>query len=360
MRFYKQYLFSVGRKIDFKDLFASIDTFLIEQGLSYSSMGYDLLTLGNGCHKLSQIMPQFGPIETLEGHYNTLFRLSNMTVHAHSCDEASIRLLGSKIPRPYNFTDIAFCYRDIPFFGVEPDEELLAFTPDRRYFEVWGSNIVLGRNFEGPKSTTVSMRIQVTDQESCFAADEYARALSACLLNARYTKMADIYMDATEEEEYARIKEEAAPLVKAAADDLYMRAEQVREQLLLEFSTVEMKPFNLSPIMQHIGKKHGFDQHTSFPGGPSYISKAVRGGTFLSVEYFGSRGSGFDAGLLLSGPGIYYRIVSFSGAPDNPTEAQWHIDQMLSLAEYFETEYLGKILELYPKTPEWCPMILFP
>lgn len=33
MRFYKQYRFQVGRKIDFKDLFSCIDTFFKDQGL---------------------------------------------------------------------------------------------------------------------------------------------------------------------------------------------------------------------------------------------------------------------------------------------------------------------------------------
>lgn len=360
MRFYKKYCFAVGRKIELKDLFAVIDSFLAQQGLSYGSLGYDFLTLQNGCHKLTQKMPRFGPVEVLEGRYNTMYRLSNMKEQAHPCDEASIRLVGTKIPRPYNFMDITFFYRGIPFFGVEPEKEHLVFTPDRRNFQVWGSYIALGRGFEGPKSTTVSMCIPVTDHQSCLASNAYARTLSGCLLNTRYTEMSDIYMDETEQAEYVRIKETVMPLMKTAKDDLNMRAEQVREQLLQEFSNVEPKSFNLSAIMLRIGKKHGFDQCTSMPGGPAYISKAVGGGRFLSVEYFGSRGSGFEAGLVLSGPGIYDRIVNFSGAPENSAEAQWHIDHMLSLADYFETEYLGKILEQYPQTPDWCPMILLP
>ena len=78
MRIYKYYRFLVGRKMEFKDLFASVDAFLKDRGIHYDSMGYNLEALGDCCQKLVQKMPQFAPIEVIEGPYSTSFRLTNL------------------------------------------------------------------------------------------------------------------------------------------------------------------------------------------------------------------------------------------------------------------------------------------
>lgn len=358
MRYYKQYRFQVGRKIEFKDLFSCIDAFLKDQEIHYSCLGYDLLSLDNNCYKLVQKMPQLGPIVCIEGPYNTLHRLSNMTSAAHPCDEASIRLAGAKIPRPYNFFYTHFYYRNVSFLGSNPVEEQISEMPNGYFLDVPGSYIELFRDFVGPQTTAVNMKIEVTDAQTCLQADEYARKMAAHLGNVKYAEGLTIYMSPTEDQLYKNIKKSASPIVRNAKEELNGLPEQVRDQLVREFSQFEEKSFQISPIMRRAGKKYGFDQFVRFPDGSSYIGKSVNGGNYLAVEFYGTPGSGFEADLILCGPGFRYEIANFCGCPANPDEARWHLDHMLALAGCFEEKYMEQILDLYPQSPDWLPMCL--
>lgn len=355
MRFFKKYRFQVGKKVEFKDLFAVVDNYMKEHCLSYTSMGYHLQSLDDRCHQAAKRMPQLGQVTHIETPYSTWALLSNMTGDTF-CDEASIRLVGSKIPRPYNFSDVHFYYRDIDFFGVQPGGERIGHYTNPQYLQIFGNWIGLQRDFEGPKSTAVVMCVEITNAYGLDGADAYAKALAACLGNAKYVCGTELYMDANEKTEFDRLKEAALPLVKVAHDDLYDRAEHVREKMLQQFLNVEYKQFSIRPILQRIGKKHGFDQFYSIPGFETYIYKKVRNGIYLSVQLM--PGSGMDAGLVLSGPGFHYRIVDFSGHPENSAEANFFVERMLSLADRFEEMYMDTILELYPQFPDWCPVFL--
>lgn len=352
MRIFKRYRFLAGRKLEFKDLFASVDAFLKDQGLHYDSMGYYLEALGDRCQKLVQKMPQFAPIEVLEGPYSTSFRLTNLLIDNH-CDEASIRFVGSKIPRPYNFGDTLFYYRDIDFFGKKPSSCIAVEEEKHKYVKVFGSYIQLYRGFEGPQSTAVVMCIEVTDEISLQRADDYATDLAVCLGNIQYTSHSCVYLDSSEQADFIRIKAAAQPLVKVARDDLNDRAEQVREDMLRQFPNVEYKQYNSRAVLQRIGKKYGFDQVHSIPGWETYFYKKVRGGIYLSVQMI--RGSGMEMGLVLSGPSFSHGIVDLSGHPENTAEASFFADKMFRIVEHFEKEYMDAILSIYPQYPQWYP-----
>lgn len=352
MRIYKYYRFLVGRKMEFKDLFASVDAFLKEQGLQYDSMGYYLEALGDRCQKLLQKMPQFAPMEVLEGPYSTSFRLTNL-INDNDCDEISIRFVGSKIPRPYNFSNTLFYYRDIDFFGKKPTPCVAVQEEKHKYVYLFGSCIQLYRGFEGPNSTAVVMSIEIMDETSDRRADDYAAALALYLGNVKYITKPSVYLEPGEQAELIRWKAAALPHVKAAHDDLHERAEQVREYMLSQFPNVEYKQYNSRSILQRIGKKYGFDQVHSIPGWEAYFYKKVRGGIFLSVQMI--RGSGMEMGLVLSGPGFSHGIADLSGHPENTAEANFFADQMFRVVEHFEKEYLDTILSIYPQYPHWYP-----
>lgn len=352
MRIFKHYRFLVGRKLEFKDLFASVDAFLKDQGLHYDTMGYYLEALGDRCQKLVQKMPQFAPMEVIEGLYSTSSRLTNLLEDNH-CDEASIRFVGSKIPRPYNFGDTFFYYRDIDFFGKKPSSCVAVEEEKHKYVKVFGSYIQLYRGFEGPQSTAMVMCIEVTDDTSVRAADEYADALAICLGNIKYISNSCVYSDSAELAELIQLKEVTLPLVKAACNDLHDRADQVREDMLRQFPNVEYKQYNSRTVLQRIGKKYGFDQEHNIPGWETYFYKKVRGGIYLSVQMI--RGSGMEMGLVLSGPSFSYGIVDLSGHPENTAEASFFADQMFRIVEHFEKEYMDAILSIYPQYPQWYP-----
>lgn len=365
MRIYKQYRFPIGRKIEFKDLFSRVDAFLTQQNLSYTSIGYNLTEIDfpnrtANCRKILAKYPHFGPVERIEGPYNDDLRLSNMTGSNDSCDESMIRLIAAKIPRPYNFFDTSFYYRNVSFFGVQPSEEQVIISQDRRSILVAGSYIRISRSFEGPQTAAVFMKIEVTDASSCHRADLYAKELSGYLANVKYEESNVVHMTSDEEAHYQQIKAYAEPLVKAAREVLYMRADDVREKLLEKFPDFEEKPFRIGTILRRIGKQHGFDLQSKAWGAISYISKPVGRGIYLSVEYFGDRSGGYEGGLILSGLGFQYPIMNMSGAPENPTEAQWFVEQLFSLVDVFEKEYMGQILDLYPNALDWLPLCLDP
>ena len=352
MRIFKRYRFLVGRKLEFKDLFASVDAFLKDQGLHYDSMGYYLEALGDRCQKLVQKMPQFAPIEVLDGRYSTSFRLTNLLIDNH-CDEASIRFVGSRIPRPYNFTDAFFYYRDVDFFGQKPTPCVAVEGEKHKHVKVFGSYIQLYRGFEGPQSTAVVICAEVTDEISLQRADDYAAELAVCLGNIQYTSHSGVYLDSAEQADLIRLKAAAQPLVKVARDDLHDCAEQAREDMLLQFPDVEYKQYNSRSVLQRSGKKYGFDQVHIIPGWETYFYKQVRGGIYLSLQTI--RGSGMDMGLVLSGPSFSYSIVNFSGHPENSAEANFFADRIFQIAERFEKEYMDTILSLYPQYPQWYP-----
>lgn len=352
MRIFKRYRFLVGRKLEFKDLFASVDAFLKDRGIHYESMGYHLEALEDRCQKLVQKMPQFAPIEVLEGPYSTSFRLTNL-LKDNLCDESSIRFIGCRIPRPYNFTDTFFYYRDVDFCGQKPTPCVAVEGEKHKYVKVFGSYIQLYRGFEGPQSTAVVMCIEITDEISLQRADDYAAELAVCLGNIQYIPNSCVYLDSAEQADFIRLKAAAQPLVKVARDDLRDRAEQVREDMLLQFPNVEYKQYNSRAVFQRNGKKYGFDQVYSIPGWETYFYKQVRGGIYLSVQTI--RGSGMDMGLVLSGPGFSYSIVNLSGHPENTAEANFFADRMFQVAERFEKEYMDDILSLYPQYPQWYP-----
>lgn len=356
MRFYKKFYFLVGRKLEFKELFSCVDSFLAERGICYTSLGYDLTALDDRCHKLSQKMPQLGSVELIQERYSTLARLTNM-MGSQICDESSIRLVGSKIPRPYNFYNSFFFYRDIDFFGRQTGFECVT-VDDSSHMEVAGSYIKLARGFEGPQSTAVMMSIEIEDMKTCDAADAYAQALSSHLNNVKYVSGNAVYMDSEEKEMFARIRSIALPAVKKAQSDLREKADQVREQLLLEFPDVVEKSYNARSIIQRIGKKHGLDRSVRNYFGELYFYKQVRSGVVLSVEVQSTSSSGIDMGLMLSGPGFCYRMVNLSGCPANVAEANYFVSHMFDLVEVFEAEYLNDILQKYPQFPDWIPVLL--
>lgn len=354
MRFLKKYRFQVGKKMDFQNLFAAIDGFLRENGLHYNSMGYDLLDMDleemgvkSNCLKLVEKMPQFGPVERIEEQYSDKFRLSNMDNPLHLCDEASVRWLGSKIPRPYNFFQTNIYYRNISFYTgtTEEDDNL--------------SNIRLCRDSRGPQSTVIFMTIEVTDRKTNLGADDYAASLSTWLGNPKFGCEVKVCMDDAEKKRYEQWKAEAKSIVEAAKLDIYGRCDAAREEMLCEFQDFEEKRFQIGTIIQRIGKRHGFDQYTHVPGDFSYISKRVTGGNYLRLEFGSFSGcGGYEAGLILSGPGFSYKFSNFSGAPENSKEAQWYISRLFEIIDYFEAEYMSRILALYPDAPDWLPMCL--
>lgn len=358
MRFFKEYRFQVGRKMEFKDLFGAVDTFLAEHNLSYASMGYDLAAIdfprkSNSCQKIVDKMPQFGPVERIVNRYSDTLRLSNMTALGHPCDEASIRLVGSKISRPYNFFDAHFYFRNVTFFGICPAEERVGYMTNPLYLEVSGSYIELFRSFEGPQTTVVFMKIEVMDQQSCDGADAYAGALAAYLKNAKYTSSAAVYMDPAEKECYDRIHEEVAPIVKAAKADLYERSERMREQMTQEYPTFEQKSFSITKPLKRLGKEHGFQDYYCLSGNLHLLSKRVDGGNVMRIEMARDRREGMDASLILSGPDFSYEYSVFYGAPENQEEANWHISHLFEIVDYFEARYMHDILAPYPKAPDW-------
>ena len=347
MRFYKLYRFQVGKKTDFQNLFELVDSFLAEHGLKYASMGYSLQDIDmesrgiqGSCRKLIAKMPQFEPLVRIQKPYTDILCLSNMDVQDHGCDEASIRTLGSKIPRTYNFFETDIYYRNIHFAGEN------------------GSFIRMHRDSTGPQSTLVFMKLQIVDQQTLQLADGYAANLAERLANAKYFGEAGVELDATEQAYYHDIRQQIAPILSEAKVSLKEQVDQVRAAMLLEFPQMEEKNFHHATILRRMGKKYGFDRFTAIAGGPAVISMKVEGSHYLSVEYFRYGGAGLDGGLILSGPGFYYDIVDLSGAPENGKEAEWFLNRILQIVQRFALDFMPQILRYYPEAPVWSPIFL--
>ncbi len=354
MRFFKQYRFQVGRKIEFKDLFGVVDAYLAQQHLSYDSLGYYLVTLGDGCNKLVQKLPQLGPLEILKGQYHDDSRLTNMLKPNHQCDEATIRLAGSKIPRPYNFSYTRFFYRNINFFGTAPGEEQVEVMSCANILDVSGSFIALYRDFEGPQTTTVYLKIEVTDQKTSEGADGYAASLASHLGGVKYLCSSAVFMDPSERAIHEDRKEKAAPIVKAAFKDLLARREETVEEILRLFPDFTHSHFSISKPLNRVGKAHGYGNYRNVSGTVYLLSKRVDKGYFLRMDVMREPQQGVHGVLYLVGPGISYEFPMLYGAPENQQEADCFAEQLFKAADYFEEMYMHEILAPYPEVPDWC------
>lgn len=359
MRYFKQYLFKVGRKIEFKDLFGIVDTFISEQGLRYDSMGYDLISLDGHGDKLLRKIPQLGPGEIIKDRYNDMLRISNMVTPRHFCDEASIRLIGSKIPRPYNFFDTHFYYRNITFFGKQPSNEQIRLSENQVYLDVIGSYIELYRDFEGPQTTAVRMKIEVLDHQTCMRADEYAQTLSEALGKVKFYAYASYGMDASEEALYAQLQKEAAGIVDSARMDLSEKSVELTQQMQRKFPVCDERKFSIAKPMKRIGNVHGYSSYAYVPMGVYRMSKRVKGGNHIILEIdMGPMFRQVGAGFYLSGAGFSYMFPCAFYGPSSQEDMDFMITRIFETIAYFEERYMPEIVKLYPETPEWFPVCL--
>lgn len=362
MRLFREYRFHVGKKIEFSDLFSVIDDFLARNNLTYNGMGYDLEELEregstSSCQKLLKKMPQFGTLEIVEGRYSNTLKLSNMGNSDNSCDETSIRLLGAKIPRPYSFSETNLYYRNISFFNKQSEDEIITFT-DHDWPVMHSNYIRLYRDFDGPKSVMVFMKMELCNAESAQAADDYANCLASCLRDSKFIAQTFAYLDADEQALYGKLQGEASPIADAARIDIYGRCDQIKEDMLTAFPDIEQKSFQFLPIIKRIGKAYGFDRCTKVSEIEYWVSKRLPSGYYLSLGMNGvASSSGVDAGLVLSGPGMVFRFPGFSCCPENSREAKWIMNRFFEVIAYFEETYLNQILANYPQIPLWYPEI---
>lgn len=357
MRFFQQYRFPVGRKIEFKDLFSVIDAFLTEQNLHYGSLGYDLSST-ELLQKLTKQFPQLGEPELIENRYSATYCLSNLRSAPGIKDETVIRYIGTHIPRPYNFTDTHFYYLDVTFFDKKPDCRQIGLMPNPAYLDMAGSYIELFRTFAGPQPTVVYLSAEVTDQASSVRADAYAQALSAHLGGVKYLGVSRIYLDALEKARYADLQQQVAPIVSEARENLYSRGEDMREQMQRIFLTFEQRKFSIAKSLKKTGMEHGFLDYRCLSNSLYLLCKRVDGGNFLRIELTRDPGQGVDALMILSGPGFSYEFPAFFGAPENQQEADRFLERLFEITDYFEVRYMHRILDVYPAVPEWCPECL--
>lgn len=364
MRFYKEYRFQVGRKIEFKDLFSVIDAYLADQGLHYDCLGYDLhITVWVGeksvLQKLAARFPQLSTPELLTDKYDKHLCLSNMRNKEGTKDEQIIRYIGSKTPRPYNFLYTHFYYRNIDFFGTKSESEQIDCEENPIFMDVSGDYIELHRSAEGPQSTVVQMCIEIKDQQTASRADDYAVSLAERLGKVKYICRAKVSMDEIEKEMYTHLHHRAKELLKTVADDMHDRCEKVMAQTRQEYLLFQESKFSLAKPLKRIGKAHGFACSTYIPGGFFLMSKRVAGGHFLSLDIDNSpRSGGVGAGLVLSGPGFSHDLPLTYGCPENQEEADRYVTDLFEVVAYFESKYMHKILEIYPAAPDWCPECL--
>lgn len=359
MRYFKQYFYKVGRKIEYKNVFSYIDAFFSEHNLRYDSMGYDLISLDDNCYKMVKKYPQLGPVEQVKKEYSDHYILSNMRVPGRCCDESTIRLIGSKIPRPYNFFDTHFYYRNVTFFSVEPGGENVKVDSHSNCVHVFGSYIELYRDFEGPQSTSVIMMIEVFDQQTSLQADAYAQRLSIALGKVKYLSSSSICMDAAEESMYAGLQQEAAPIVNAATVDLTEKAEQLTLYLQENFPVYDEVKFSIAKPLKKIGKQYGFDEYSYVAGGFYQITKRVSGGHYVVLEMdMGPMFRGVGAGISLCGAGFSYRFPCAYYSPCSQEEMDCMMTRIFETIAYFEEKYMPQVLKLYPDTPDWCPVCL--
>lgn len=362
MRLFREYRFHVGKKIEFSDLFAVIDDFLARNNLTYNGMGYDLEEheregLTSSCQKLLKKMPQFGKLEIVEGRYSNTLKLSNMERSDNSCDEMSIRLLGAKIPRPYSFSETNLYYRNISFFGVPTDDEVITVS---QYGDplIHSNYIRLYRDFDGPKSLMVFMKMELRNAESAQAADNYANCLASCLQDSKFIAQNFAYLDAEEQAFYGKLQQQVTPIADAARIDIYERCDRAKEDMLTAFPDIEQKSFKFLSIIQRIGQQYGFDRCAKVSEIEYWVSKRLPSGYYLSLGMNGvASSSGVDAGLVLSGPGSAFKFPGFSCWPENNREAKWIMRRFFEVIAYFEETYLNQILENYPQLPLWYPEI---
>jgi hypothetical protein len=223
----------------------------------------------------------------------------------------------------------------------------------------FGSYIKVFRDSEGPQSTSVSMMIEVFDQQSAMQADAYAQHLSVALGKVKYLCASSICMDAAEETMYAALEQEVTQAIHTAVEDLLEKGEKLTRYLQENFPACDEVKFSIAKPLKKMGKQYGFGDYSYVAGGFYQITKRVSGGHYIVLEMdMGPMFRGVGAGISLCGAGFSYRFPCAYYSPCSQEEMDCMIARVFEMIAFFEKQYMPQILKPYPDTPDWCPVCL--
>lgn len=372
MKVYKRYRYNLAPHCKFAQTYGEAEEFLRQNGLTYQNAlyycedsGLDIDNrIGNVLRKYPELKKHLSFIED-PVKQSVLSNCDAQWVPKTGDDDRQlVRILSSKVPRPFSFAQIGVALNCISFFNRDSGQSVdpKAFMWDSSPLS---SNICLFKWFDsGLKYNIAYLTIDVTDDvagKTILDDSDYVRSFEAFFGCAH--ERVETLVSAPELAQGKEVQIEIERIIAEAKEGLTKwegSEERLEDQPL-------PSPVANKPIVINIGSRYSFKKSLNLK------KRKASGYEYLKYDsfcYFLRKRDEFNHAIELeisTGPVfrriealIDYRGMTFrhhfralSFTPQDQGEADRYMVALLDVMANLETKYLRRIGALYPRTPEW-------